>query len=560
MIRKQIALIKNPIVLCMVLSFFAIGGFHTFISAAISIFLFVYLLILKNKQNKILFFVNIYSVSVAVLCLFYFSTLFWAVDKLSAIYGFIKFLPLLLLILCLMQTDCEKAREDVLSIIPACAVLMTVVSAILMQIPALKTYFSVAGRLAGFFQYPNTFALFLLVAIIICGLDKKEKLTVRLIAIGILLFGIIYSGSRTAMLIAFPVFVLLVIMQKNKKFTISVSLVFVGLIAMALGYALIKNDFSVFGRFTQISLKSSTFLGRILYNKDALKLVAKYPFGMGYLGYNYLNQTVQTGVYTVRFVHNDWLGMLLDCGFIPFVLFVFSVVRFFFEKNENPLNKIIVAVISFHSLLDFDFQFVSIFLLFVMVLPVNKGEEKELNRSSVITVSALLTAFSLYIGSISFLCYSKCYKAANDISFLNNTEALMGLLSSEEDNKRSAEIADKILESNPYVAAAYNAKALAAFEEGDFATVIANKEKALDCEPYNIDSYNEYAYMLLVGRNLYIENGDNNSAEYCRKYIRGIESRLQTLKENTDKIAFMIKDKPEFSLSDEITKSIEEIG
>ena len=46
---------------------------------------------------------------------------------------------------------------------------MTVLSGGLSLIPPLNGFFTVNSRLAGFFQYPNTFALYLLAGIILTG-------------------------------------------------------------------------------------------------------------------------------------------------------------------------------------------------------------------------------------------------------------------------------------------------------------------------------------------------------------------------------------------------------
>lgn len=89
----------------------------------------------------------------------------------------------------------------------------------------------------------------------------------------VILFGILYSGSRTVfiiMLIAVPA---AVIVSKNKKLIItSCALLTVGILGAVI-YAFATDNFAGIGRFLTLSLKESTFLGRLLYYKDALPII-----------------------------------------------------------------------------------------------------------------------------------------------------------------------------------------------------------------------------------------------------------------------------------------------
>ena len=78
---------------------------------------------------------------------------------------------------------------------------MTAISIGLMYIPTLDTYFAVSGRLSGFVQYPNAFAIILLVSELL--LITKDRLRIwDYVCITLLLFGILYTGSRTVFLLA----------------------------------------------------------------------------------------------------------------------------------------------------------------------------------------------------------------------------------------------------------------------------------------------------------------------------------------------------------------------
>ena len=154
----------------LVLSLLLIGLFYEALSCAVSIVMFVWLLIKLVKRAKLKIHLNLTSISICIIVLSYLISSIWAIDSGTALFGFIKFLPILLFVLLIMQ---KKSIDDILLKLPVVAVVMTIVSSIGMQISSTEAFFSVDGRLAGFFQYPNTFALFLLVAELI--LFSKEK-------------------------------------------------------------------------------------------------------------------------------------------------------------------------------------------------------------------------------------------------------------------------------------------------------------------------------------------------------------------------------------------------
>lgn len=119
---------------------------------------------------------------------------------------------------------------------------------------------------------------------------------------------------------------------------------------------------------------SSTWKGRILYDLDALKMIAKYPFGMGYHGYAYVQGRMQTGVYKTLFVHNDWLQAALDLGILPAVLFAAVMLRQLLKGSQSSMQKQILLLIMLHMLVDFDLQFAAIGLLGLLCLDYGKAE------------------------------------------------------------------------------------------------------------------------------------------------------------------------------------------
>ena len=102
----------------------------------------------------------------AAACLCCLMAAFYAVDRGMAVAGFFKMLPVPLFLLLLMQYS-GKERTKLLEIIPYSALGMAVLSAVLGLSEAFNPIFYSAGRLGGFFQYSNTFALYLLLGVVV---------------------------------------------------------------------------------------------------------------------------------------------------------------------------------------------------------------------------------------------------------------------------------------------------------------------------------------------------------------------------------------------------------
>ena len=163
---------------------------------------------------------------------------------------------------------------------------MTVISAIFMHIPVFSGYFSVAGRLSGFFQYPNTYALLALIGVILLLSGGKFDI-IRFIMLLLLAGGIVCSGSRTVAVMTVFFVAVMLIRSGSRRLKIIIPLSIGAILAAAAVYALISGNFGSVGRFLMLSLNESTFIGRIIYFKDGLRLIAKNPSGLGYLGFYY---------------------------------------------------------------------------------------------------------------------------------------------------------------------------------------------------------------------------------------------------------------------------------
>lgn len=537
----------------LVISFFAVGLFHEFTACIAGFVLVAYLCRTVMQKKSLTIYVNLASISVFAIVVFYGISAFWALDSGSAVLGFFKFLPLLFFILILMQK--KETPDDYLHIVPYAACGMTVLSFLLMQIPALQDWFSVSGRLSGFFQYANTFAIFLLAALIIVA-TKERHTKVDLVLIPILLFGIVASGSRTVFALMLLALFVLIITSKNKKYSFLLLAAIVLVVGAAAIYAAVTQNFSTIGRFLTTSLTESTFVGRLLYFRDALPVILRHPFGLGYMGYNYLQYSVQTGVYTVRFIHNDFLQLMLDIGWLPTALFVAAIIKAFFKKGASLRKRLLLFVIAAHTCFDFNFQYLAIFMLFLLLLDYKDGEAREIQVSKAVCgiCAAVASALCLYMGLAQSLTYFKQY-ALSDRLYPWNTQNHIALLENANDDADS--LADKIIQNNGYVALAYRVKAVNAFSAGDFEQVMEYQNEAIDVAPFFYETYEEYCYMLINGIFLYERAGDTYSAEVCREELLSVVEQLQSLPDKQSKLGKMIQDQPETELPSEIMEYVE---
>lgn len=581
----------NPLYAFIFVLPFVYGGFHEFVSGLLSVSLLILLIIMfkkggsgkGSKKGSLQIPVNISFFAVLSLPVFYLLSAFWAVDRGMALIGFVKYLPLPLFVL-LSANYPEEKRQACFKAIPYSAALMTVISFVLSFLPVTKGHITVAGRLGGFFEYPNTFALFLLLGLIVMsmegagkgntadegnkGFPQKKKIMggkghiiIQALTALILLLGIFLSGSRAVFVLLIISALTVALFSKNKAVRRVTLAVVPSAVGAAVIFALITNNFYSIGRFLTSSLTESTFVGRLLYFKDAIPQILTHPLGQGYGSYLYTQGTFQTGVYNVKFVHNDFLQLFFEIGWLPALLLTAAVVCSFFKKGEyqSAGKRLMLAVICIHGMFDFSLQYMAVF--FILLLLLDRGGARTASAGkaagNVIAFSCGAAAvFCLYFSVACFFEFLGNY-AISTAMYPSYTEGYVHLMIGEQDLTEAKKLSDKITELNQSVYQTYLIQSAYDFQNGDVLSAIQNKEKAISLSPYTFDSYIEYIDMLYAAYNIYTETGDPDSAEYCRKKIVTVPSLLQELKERTSSLGMMIDDKPRTELPKEYFDMIE---
>ncbi len=532
-----------------------IGGFNEFAGCILAIALLVYIF-LKIKNNKqLIVLINPLSVAISLICLMYGVSALWAVDSGMAFIGFLKFLPLTLFLIAIWQTK----RINFETLLPYFSSVVVVFSVIGMLIPFTAHYFSVADRLAGFFQYPNTFALFLLISELI--LLGKEKFKIAdFVCLCIIVFGILYTGSRTVFLIAIAANIAMVIYRFRKALSKKYVLIGAACALLVCVAVVIINPRGVLDRYLSISLTESTFVGRILYWVDALPLLLKYPFGMGYLGYSYIQGTVQTGWYNVRFAHNDFLQIALDVGIIPLAVFVFAIVKSIVKKGVPFYKRIAVLSICAHCVFDFDLQFLSMFFMTILLLDHSDGKTVTLKKQRSTLCAALfaLLVVNVYMASHLTLAFFEQNVIA-DKMYPFNTDVKISMLETEKDLTRANTIADEILNQNSASYIPYSIKAKYYYSIGDFNQMIQAKRTVFENNPFEYKEYDEYCQMLINGISLYQKMGDTQSVQFCQQELINTKNTLEQNINSLSELGKKIDDIPTAQLSEEILFYISKI-
>ena len=175
------------------------------------------------------------------------------------------------------------------------------------------------GRIDGFFQYANTYAVFLLVCLLLLAL-KEERKRRDYAAMAVLVVTIFLSGSRGVFLLlaAVGLFWFLHTLVSSRR--VLPALVGAAAVVLLGALAVFLSGGLVLDRLRAITLESSSLNGRLLYDLDGLRILAAHPFGVGRGGYLYVQPLFQTGPYILRSIHNEYLQAALDGGILSGVL------------------------------------------------------------------------------------------------------------------------------------------------------------------------------------------------------------------------------------------------
>ena len=525
-----------------------LGGFYDSNVAVLGVIVSAALVYFMLVEKSLMHFVIVpRSVNDAVwLCpyvIFLLSVLtcFFATDKMTNLFGIMRLGICLLWFYLYMQISyCEKV--SVLVSIPFVGAVGTVLGIVSLITP-FSAYFWQAGRLGGFVQYPNTWALVCGIGIMVMLSEKEMKTAFRIGMIIMLLSGMLLSGCRS-ILILFILWTGIRII-KNKGSRKSAIIILLGVIVSAAmaylcggGDGLTQN----IGRLFTIGKYNSTLIGRILYNLDACKYLIKHPFGLGFMGYYYRQGSFASGVYTTRFVHNDFLQVGLDYGILSGILFTVFIIFQIVKGKQSMLQKEILLFVSVASLFDFHMQYMAVVFIMVACMDVppalSKCKKGTVNEN--IIFASIIAIVCVYIAIPT--TYTQIGKYDSALYFLPGyTEAMVMRLATIDDVNEANRLSEEIIAKNKYCVSAHNALVYTKAMHGQIPEMIDEIECAISLDPYNVTRY--VAYSELIDATL---AQGTDEIELLLKEKEDLAQTLKSMEGRTSALAYYIKDKPVF--------------
>lgn len=534
-------------------SFFLIGGFHEFVACLYSCVELIYLFYLMRKNKSLNIYNNLNFILLVFIIIMYLFSVLYAVDRGMAIIGFVDMLSIVLFALIIMQLS-KQQRQGLLLLIPKCGVVMVAAGGLSFFTNIVYEFFYVSNRLGGFFQYPNTLALFLLLGVIVLYYNRTSTKKDYFQSF-ILLFGILITGSRTVYLITAAYLIYFSIKDRQILKIVIGSLG--GVIVLGLLVSFIGVEIGIYERISSINLSSSTFIGRLLYYKDGLRALVNHPLGLGYLGYYFIEPQIQTGIYSVRFIHNDILQLALDVGIIPAIMFISILVTSFISNRTSKENKLILLAIVLHSLLDFSLQYKSIFFVLIIVLDLY-GPKSEKSKSNLLILKYTSLIAGILVSGYFAVAISLHYFGLTDLSIKMlpiYSEAKINKLVNSQDINEGVKLANEILDLNNKIAVCYDVLAVNEYNQGNYDKMIEYKEQSIELQKYNINVYDTYLSQLSIA----IDYNKKDAKKYIQKAL-DVEIKLKTIENQTDALAYKIADKPSFELSTSSKKILKMLG
>ena len=525
------------------------GMFYEFTGAVMLVACSGMLIFFVYKNKKVEIHWSVGMVTGLMLSAFYLLSCFDAVDRGMAVFGIIRYLWIVPTLFC-YQLLSEEEQRKVFNSLPWIGCAMVIIGGVGYFIPFTRDILYSAGRFGGLFNYANTQAVFLLLCLILLC-DTGSLKIIDIVRYVILLGGIGLTGSRIVMGLTIPVILYLMIRNRNRSFIITTAIL---AIAAVLVVAL-SGDGSPLARITRISFSESTLVGRLLYAQDALPLLLKHPFGMGYMGYYYVENSIQTGWYSTMYVHNDLLQLGLDIGIIPMLVYLFAVARGLLCRNVELSRKVMILVLFLHGLMDFDMTFSIMMLIMLMML-----DQVKLDKLKVIkwpkTVYTAIAGVFIVLGA--YMCIPTIAKFADNDQLAKDTypwytEAKLKLISESSDLDQVDRLSSEVLAQNKTCALAYYAKAMVANCNNKYDDMIKYGKKAIEMDYFNIEEYENYTVLLYDG----LMSGDDEVYEKCRQEVFKLPTYMDKAKSKLSRLGKKIKDQPQLELTDTMLQLME---
>ena len=214
------------------------------------------------------------------------------------------------------------------------------------------------------------------------------------------------------------------------------------------------------------------------------------------------------------------------------------MLRQLLKGSQSSMQKQIFLLIMLHMLIDFDLQFIAIGLLGLLCLDYGKAEGT-LKKKTKIEDCIFLTVIS--VGCIYFcipflLDYVGEHQKA--LSFYGAyTPALLAVMEGSRSAEEATSAAEQILTHNTHLAEVYQYLAYGALEKENYEESFINMEKAISCDIYAKELYDEYEEILSQAEKV---QGSDQSER--RAWIR---NKKQEVLKKSSSLAYELNDRPQ---------------
>ena len=260
-------------------------------------------------------------------------------------------------------------------------------------------------------SYPNAAAdLILLFIFPLLATSVKNKKWIPITIV--VLIGFWLTLSRGAFIAFVAGILLLLFYQKKLKQNLKSFVIICLSVIFAIGvYRFDDNSISLQGRFLGGDISAMQSLDeRPLLFKGALDIIKdNYLFGIGPGGFSDVNPRYQENFFVnSEHPHNIFLKLASESGIftmIFFSFFIFSVIFEAFKTSKNRYILIGVIAVLLHSLIDYNLNFVYIYLLFFGQLGYLSKDAKLKNINFARPVLISITVIFLFISILEFRGY-----------------------------------------------------------------------------------------------------------------------------------------------------------
>ena len=280
-------------------------------------------------------------------------------------------------------------------------------------------------------------------------------------------------------------------------------------------------------------------------------MLLRHPLGVGRGGYLYIQPLEQTGVYTLRSIHNEYLQAALDGGVLAGLLLAGLMAALLFRKGAPLRERAVVFAIAAHCLIDFDLHFTAVVFLLLLCGSGGKCRQISLPRRPVLVAGTALALMFGYFAAAYYMDFTGRAKAAYTMfpADLSLAENYLQTFSTVE---QAEPMADRIIQMSPLSMVAWDCKFGAAARRADLPAMVEAKYNYLRLNRYRGEVYEEFTALL--------ENAcAQGSQEELSRYLTVTENVIQQLEEvnrTTSPLAYRIVDKPQLGFSGEILERL----